>query len=428
MKIDEKTIEALKAGYICDNCLGRTVGNLLSGMSNKERGKILRHYIAFLIDSGEKLDIDSSNLYGIKFRNAKLKPKKPEKCKVCKNFFLEKIDEVAKGVVKKLDGTEFNTFLVGSVPSDEMFKAEEKIFEAIGTEFVESIKSEINRELGKRIETLTKKRFALKNPDVTILVDLKDNITRIQVRSLYVFGGYQKLVRGIPQSRWTCRKCGGKGCTYCKGEGKLYKTSVQEIIEKPLLKATNSRKSSFSGSGREDIDARCLDFRPFVIEIVKPEKRSIDIKKIEREINKSKKVKVRKLKIVGLGKELIRKIKTERYDKTYLAEVEFEKKIDRKKLKLLKQLTKEPILQKTPLRVVHRRADKFRKRKVKEISYQLKGKKLILRIMTEAGLYIKELISGDSGRTKPNVSDLLENKVKKISLDVIKIHAKNLKV
>lgn len=208
----------------------------------------------------------------------------------------------------------------------------------------------------------------------------------------------------------------------------MYPTSVQEIIEKPLLKATGARKSSFSGAGREDIDARCIDFRPFVIEILKPEKRKIDLKKIEKQINKSKKVNVKNLKIVGLGKELIRRIKTERYDKTYLAEVEFEKKIDRKKLKLLKQLTKEPLIQKTPLRVVHRRADKFRKRRVKEISYKVKGKRLILKIRAEAGLYIKELINGDNGRTKPNISDMIENKVKKINLDVIKIHAKNLKV
>ncbi len=134
------------------------------------------------------------------------------------------------------------------------------------------------------------------------------------------------------------------------------------------------------------------------------------------------------LKIPEFGKELIRRIKTERYDKTYLAEVDFEKNIDKKKLRLLKQLTKEPILQKTPLRVVHRRADKFRKRNVKKISWGSKGKKLKLKITAESGLYIKELIAGDEGRTKPNVSDIVENKVRKISLDVIKIHAKNLKV
>ena len=428
MKIDEKTAAALKNGYICDNCLGRTVGNLLSGLSNKERGKILRHYISFLIDSGEKIDVDFSNFYGIKFRNIKIQIKKPEKCKVCKNFFLEKIDETAKTIVKKLGNVEFNTFLVGSIPSDEMLRSEEAIFETIGTDFVESMKTEINREVGKRIEKLTGKTFRLKNPDITTIIDMKTDSISMHVRSLYVFGRYQKLVRGIPQSKWTCKECGGKGCTHCKGEGKMYPTSVQEIIERPILNSTGAKKSSFSGAGREDIDARCLDFRPFVIEILKPKKRKVDIRYIQKQINKSKKVNVKNLKIVDSGRELIRRIKTDRYDKTYLAEVEFEKKVDKSKLKLLKELVKQPLLQKTPLRVVHRRADKFRKRSVRSISYKATGKKLVLKIKAEAGLYIKELISGDEGRTKPNVSDIIENKVKGINLDVIKIHAKNLKV
>jgi tRNA pseudouridine synthase 10 len=62
---------------------------------------------------------------------------------------------------------------------------------------------------------------------------------------------------------------------------------------------------------------------------------------------------------------------------------------------------------------------------VKSISWKLLDKKrLKLIIMAESGLYIKELITGDEGRTKPNVTDLLNNKVKKINLDVIKIHTK----
>lgn len=404
-KNKEKLLEILKQD-VCNSCLGRSFGMLGHGLTNKERGEISRSYASSILEK---------------------ELKEPDVCELCNNFFKDGINKVAKDIAKKLQGFEFNTFLIGSIISDEAAKKQDELWGKIGIEDVESIKSEVNRELGKRVEKLTKKRFDLKNPDVTILADLKTNIIRTQIRSLYVFGGYQKLARGIPQAKWICRKCGGKGCTYCKGEGKLYKTSVQEIIEKPLLKATDSKKSSFSGAGREDIDARCLDYRPFVIELIKPVKRKIDLRKIEKQINKSKKAKVRGLKMVEFGKEFIKRLKTERIDKTYLAEVEFKKPIDKKKLKLLKQLINEPILQKTPLRVVHRRADKFRKRSVKKISWKLiERKKLQLKVRTESGLYIKELISGDEERTKPNVAELIENKVKKISLDVIKIHAKKL--
>jgi tRNA pseudouridine synthase 10 len=422
MKIEEKAIEILKQ-QVCDSCLGRQFGSLLSGFSNDQRGKIIRQYVAFLIDSGEKVDADLSNFYGIKFRNVKIKPEKPGKCKLCRNFFFEEINEKAKEIIKKFKEIEFKTFLIGSIVSDEMLKSEEEIWSRVGIEYCEPIKSEINRELGKRIEKLAGKKFESKNPDVTVIVDLNENKIKIEIRSLYVSGKYQKLVRGIPQSKWVCLRCSGKGCTFCKGEGKLYPTSVQEIIDKPLLKATGGKKSKFSAHGREDIDARCLDYRPFVLELIKPTKRKIDLKKVEREINKSKKVKVKNLKIAT--REAIKKLKFMKFDKTYLATVKFEKKIDRKKLKQLGSLTKEPILQKTPLRVVHRRADKLRRRKVKKISWKVSGEKeLRLKIKGETGLYIKELITGDEGRTKPNISEILNNKVKRISLDVIKIHSK----
>ena len=214
MRLDEKIVEIFKQGYVCDNCCGRMCGNLLSGMTNKERGRILRHYLAFLLDSGEKLDVDLSNFYGIKFRNLKLEIKKPEKCKICKNFFPEELNEFAQKIVKKLKCIEFDTFLIGSVLSDELAKEEEKIWSIIGIEHVESLKSEINRELGKIVEKLTKKTFDLKNSDVTIVVDLETNNIKIQIRSLYVFGRYQKLVRGVPQTKWICSRCQGKGCTF----------------------------------------------------------------------------------------------------------------------------------------------------------------------------------------------------------------------
>jgi len=46
----------------------------------------------------------------------------------------------------------------------------------------------------------------------------------------------------------------------------------------------------------------------------------------------------------------------------------------------------------------------------------------IIFVTTEAGLYIKELISGDKGRTQPNLSELLQNECVCKELDVVKIH------
>jgi tRNA pseudouridine synthase 10 len=422
-RIREKAITLMKGGYVCDNCLGRQFAELLSGLANKDRGKIIRHYIAFLIDSGEKIDADMSNFHSIKFRNVKIETPKPEKCETCKNFFLEKIDELADSVAKKAVGYEYSTFLIGTVASPDLKRAEETIWERAGIEFVEPIKSEINRELGKRVEKMTGKRFDMKNPDITVLANLETNDVWLQIKSLYIYGKYQKLVRGISQTRWNCMECSGKGCVVCKGEGKLFKTSVQEIVEKLLIKAAKAKRSKFHGAGREDVDARCLGRRPFIIELVRPKRRKINLKKIQAEVNKSKKVKVSGLKVAT--KKEIKDVKDARHDKTYLAEVTFSKRIDKVKLKELKGLKGKTIYQRTPKRVSHRRARITRERKVKGIGVKLVGeKRLELKIRGDPGLYIKELISGDDGRTQPNVAGLLDNKVKGIKLDVIKIHSK----
>ncbi len=402
-KNKEKLFEILKH-EVCTTCLGRQFGMLGHGLTNAERGSILIEF--------------ANNLAETKF-------KEPEVCSLCNNFFKDKINKVAADIVKKLEGIHFQTFLIGSIIPNEIASKQDELWEKIGIEDVESIKAEMNRELGKRVEKLTHTKFNLKNPDVTILADLKISTVRLQLRSLYIYGKYQKLARGIPQTKWICNRCNGKGCTFCKGEGKLYHTSVQEIIEKSLIKSSGSKGAAFHGSGREDVDARNLDWRPFVMEMLKPAKRSLDLKKIGKQINKSKKVKVKNLKLIEDGKHFIRNLKTEKIDKTYQAEIEFKKDIDRKKLKLIKEIVKEPILQKTPTRVMHRRADKFRKRRVKSVYYkQLGRRKLLVKVRTESGLYIKELISGDEGRTTPNISEILGNNVKKIKLDVVKIHTK----
>ncbi len=38
------------------------------------------------------------------------------------------------------------------------------------------------------------------------------------------------------------------------------------MIAKPILKASKGIDSVIHAAGREDIDVRCLDYRPFIIE------------------------------------------------------------------------------------------------------------------------------------------------------------------
>jgi tRNA pseudouridine synthase 10 len=406
LNIKEKAIEILKEGFVCDRCLGRNFAQLLSGMSNEERGKIIRNYLAMLADSGEEFDINDSNFYGIKFHTKRLEPKRPKKCFVCFDLFPE-LKKKTKLIVNELKKYEHKTFLVGCKLTSGLIGKEQEIWGRVGIEWCESIKSEINRELGKEISKLTGKDMDRKLPDIVITFNLNDDDVDLDVRSIYVYGKYQKLVRGIPQTKW---------------KKKVFPTSIQEIIEKPFLKQTKSEESSFHGSGREDVDVRCLGWRPFVLELISPRKRKLKLKEVLGQVNKSKKVKVKNLKVVG--KELVRKIKFADYDKTYRAIVEFENPVeDLKKVNELKGMI---ISQKTPTRVLRRRSDKIRRRGIIDVRFKILGeKKVDFQIKTRAGVYVKELINGDEGRTEPSISGLLGNKVKKIDLDVVKIWTHN---
>ncbi|MFH1474026.1 MAG: tRNA pseudouridine(54/55) synthase Pus10 [Candidatus Aenigmatarchaeota archaeon] len=390
---------------LCDHCLGRLYSRLLTGMTNEERGKAIRKFAAMMIDAKviDNPDIDFNNFHGFKFRNNEREIKKG-KCSLCSNLF-DKLDSFAEKAYKKTNRLEFESFLVGSKISDDIFKKEEKLWEVTGIELVESIKSEINRELGKKIWDLNKKPVNFKKPDILIVANFVNNKIEIKINSLYVLGYYNKLKRGIPQSKW--------------GTPGKYKTSVQEIIAKPFMKATKGKSNSFHGSGREDIDATCLGWRPFVFEVIEPLKRKINLKEIEKQINKSKKVKVKIIKFCD--KDTVIKVKEGRGDKTYRALVKLSKPVGKKELGKLKEL-KVSISQRTPIRVSHRRADLIRRRKVKEISYkQINSKTLEIKVKGAAGLYIKELVTGDKGRTKPSVAEKLGCEAVVKELDVIKI-------
>jgi tRNA pseudouridine synthase 10 len=49
-------------------------------------------------------------------------------------------------------------------------------------------------------------------------------------------------------------------------------------------------------------------------------------------------------------------------------------------------------------------------------------KEIEAEIVGEGGLYIKELISGDEGRTNPSFSSILKSQARCIQLDVVYLH------
>ena len=120
------------------------------------------------------------------------------------------------------------------------------------------------------------------------LIDVLTLTVELDIRAHYLYGRYQKLERGIPQTRWPCRACKGRGCEKCEGTGLQYKKSVQDLIGNPLLGLFEAKEHAFHGMGREDIDVRCMgQGRPFVIEMKEPKVRTVDVEAAMQMINEA---------------------------------------------------------------------------------------------------------------------------------------------
>ena len=440
MDVLEKALELLSKYPLCDHCLGRQFALLGYSMENNVRGSAVKVTLTLQAtdlakegnaDGIRQLKLLAANgfsreaqetLKHLKKRVAKVSGE--TKCFLCEGKF-ELVETLTMKSAVTMKDYEYTTYLVGIELPVKVEEREDEFKAAFNLGYSESIKHEFGRLFGKAIGACTGKEADYLKPDLVAVINPFLGKVSLQVNPLFVAGRYRKLVRDIPQSKWFCSNCRGKGCDKCGGTGKLYPESVEELSSQPLLEAAEGEKTAFHASGREDIDARMLgNGRPFVIEISKPKKRFFDLKEIEAKINAGATGKVQVSRLRFATKDVVRRLKKgENSQKKYRLLAEFEKELSDKDLRMLEEkLNGALIKQQTPLRVVHRRADLIRERYI----YKLKVKKVslkraLLEIHCQGGLYVKELVSGDEGRTNPNVSDLLGNRAKTLKLDVLKV-------
>lgn len=365
-----------------------------------------------------------------------------EKCDICDNILMHK-DKVYQLIYNKIHRLqlEFNTFHISChVNYDKLNNNEKNVHKIVNYKGSNGLKKELRKYLEKKISEKLDKTIDYKNPEVIIEIkirkkdypynpypEIKNLKVFIDSNPLFIEGKYRKLERGIPQTKWPCTKCKGKGCPECNNTGQQYQYTVEGLIGKHLLPMTKGKSIKFHGSGREDIDVLMLgEGRPFVIEVKHPFKRNIDLKFLRRVVNSHSdgKIEINDLKFVDNNRRAsIKNSSTESY-KIYSAIAEFENGITSQDIKNIEKLEK--IEQRTPTRVSHRRADKIRTRKIYKINAErINSKKLRLTIKCQGGLYIKELISGDNKRTTPSITSITENPAKCTQLDVLKVHIPN---
>ena len=254
----------------CNHCLGRVGGKKRFGQSNLESGIEIRASV---------VETDST------MANAR---EETPLCPFCENLF-DEAPLLAELIQESVGERECSRLQLGARISKDQSEAEDHLRKRFGAGGSAPLKSSLVEEVARQLGELGMgQNLVVEKPEILALIDVLTLTVELDIRSHYVYGRYRKLERGIPQTKWPCRACKGRGCEKCDYTGLQYKSSVQGLIGDPILDLFGSEEHAFHGMGREDIDVRCLGRgRPFVIELKKPHKRNVDANLIMEAINSS---------------------------------------------------------------------------------------------------------------------------------------------
>ena len=252
----------------CDHCLGRLGGK--------------KRYEQTIAESGAEIRAS------VVQRDSHLENARTEipLCPFCENLY-EEADLLADIIHDAIQPYEATRLQLGArIPKDQI-AAEEELRKRLGAGGSDALKSGLVTEIARNLnDRLDGKKLVNDKPQILALIDVLTLTVELDIRAHYLYGRYQKLERGIPQTRWPCRACKGRGCEKCEGTGLQYKKSVQDLIGNPLLGLFEAKEHAFHGMGREDIDVRCLgQGRPFVIEMKEPKIRTVDLDAAMNSIN-----------------------------------------------------------------------------------------------------------------------------------------------
>jgi len=349
-------------------------------------------------------------------------------CSIDNESVFDKISMIAERIAGISSDFEFDTYLIGSNPVPLLVDRQDELGGIYSILHAETLKSHFNRELGIALHNLLQKPVDFEKPDVVFIYSMSDDEIKAQINPIFIFGRYRKLVRGIPQSRWDCKKCRGKGCEECNGTGRKYPDSISEYVGIPAQTVADGTKFKFHAAGREDIDVLMLgQGRPFVVEIAEPRMRHPDLEDIATNINNEAEGKIEVHGLVFTDRHHLQKLKEDASSnvKEYEALIEIDSTVTDKQLRTLeKEFNGVKIQQRTPHRVSHRRSDLVREKIIHEISIEAnKEGCLKATFKVQGGTYIKELISGDEGRTTPSIAGSLGMGCKCVELNVTAIYS-----
>jgi len=359
-KIIPITNQILKKYELCENCLGRLFSKQLHLSSNKLLGKKLR-----------------KNTNSV------------QKCYICKNLF-DNLNHFLKLMLDASSNYSFSSFSVGAMIKPSVIDRDDYIRSKYKLKGIDSVKTDISKELRKLFSRKTKKTVDFLDPDITFTINLKDESCQIRSKSISFSGRYIKTLRGISQKQKSCENCSGKGCRTCHFHGISEFDSIEGIISQFLFKKFGGSTAKFTWIGGEDKSSLVLGTgRPFFVKIKNPRKRNSKLTSVTFDF-----LKITNLKIVPESPKNPLKFKS-----SIQLKISTEGKIDSKNLKKLKDLQKHPI-------VVYEKSGKRSEKKIFSVKYKKNSSNAFtLFIKAEGGLPVKRFVNSDD--VSPGISQIL---------------------
>lgn len=417
-----KVAKSLLAKYsLCHHCLGRQFAKFGLQLKNSERGYAIKTILQMILHKElQKRIIDKEVLrqYAVNAGDpiTRLYEKifeekvEPAKCYICGNKLSDEyFESLAKKVAELLEKYNAHTFIIGVSISQETMLREIEVSSAYGLEASESIKNEIKREVGKIVKNKYGYEPDFSKPDIMIIINYETDEIGAVINPILFEGRYWKRGRNISHTIWISR-----------AGIKEYPYSLEEFFNDRLLELFEAERIVLHASGREDVDARMLGTgRPMVVEVKNPRFRYVDFDLIN-ELLKSSLIEAKITSYSSRSRIEYLKGEGSKKRKAYKILVYTVKPISHDKLKMLEEKYRNRVIhQRTPKRILRRKKDVLRIRRVYEVKTKMLHEKLFEAIIyCDGGLYVKELVHGDGGRTAPSFSDILGAQAYPLELDV----------
>ena len=233
------TEKIMREHRLCDNCLGRQFPKFKPELSNKEKGLLLRFLTLTKLKSETNTGYIKEELLGLF--------KKNQTCFLCLNIF-DRIDGVIGLILERIREYNFESFLCGVRIPFNILEEEDRLKSKYRLRG-ESLRKEIVREAGLRINKITGKKTSFSNPEIKIIFEPYNNNQSMHIISKPIFLYGQYLVFSKIRA-------------------------FHIILEKALLTKFGAERITIK-EALSDTDGIILEGMgvPFIIKIINPKKR-----------------------------------------------------------------------------------------------------------------------------------------------------------